>query len=590
MALRVPTVTGPSVAEAPLQGGFQRSSVSPAMLQNHQLGDVGKVLTEVGAQLQEREDADVLMRAETEVTGKYLEWEAQAKQRKGQNAWGVTKEAAEWWDKESGKVSETLGNPRQRAVFEREVLKRKTLSVGAFSGFEQGQRRESLVESAQASITGSINLAAANPNDGALLLSTKNDILKRGQMLAKVNGWAPEIAEAKQAEYLTNFHKQVLQGLVRDNPSQAEAYFAANKGEIEGTQHAEVGALATKATATRVGDGTADQIWQVLGPKSDREPVSLDVLLAKAREELRDRPEALAAATASLKERAAAFKDGRRERDEQLEASVNQAILNGAGARQIRSMPAFLQLSPEAARKLSDFMDNRALRGEQIASARESRADAAESRQQRRMERQGMATYLQASDPNVLAGMTDAQVINLLPTLGNEHTKRLMEKKRDLASNPAKLAEARIDTDDFNQVAQEMGLRPFAAKSEDEKASLGALKYRIEQMVSTAQQGGKKALTRTEKLDLFRGEMARTVSVDGGWFGRDKDVPVIALSPDQARAVAVPQDARREIAASMQQMAKQFPNDPRFAPTEDNMRRWYLRGKSPAANLIPDGR
>ena len=34
MAIRVPTVTGPTVSEAPLQGGLQRSSVSPALVQN----------------------------------------------------------------------------------------------------------------------------------------------------------------------------------------------------------------------------------------------------------------------------------------------------------------------------------------------------------------------------------------------------------------------------------------------------------------------------------------------------------------------------------------------------------------------------
>lgn len=588
MAIRVPTVTGPQVEERALQDGMQRTNVTPSMLSNPQLGDMGKVLADVGAQLQEREDADVLMRAETEIKGKYLEWEGEAKQRRGQNAWGVAKEAGEWWDKESGRVLETVSSPRAKALLQREVAKMRGISVGAFSGYEAGQRRESIAESAQASIVGSINMAAANPGNPELLAATKGDILKRTQMLAKVNGWAPEMAEAKQAEHLTNFHKQVLQGLVRDNPAAAEAYFNANKGEIEGSQHAEVGAFAAKATSARVGDATADAIWQAAGPKSDREPVALDVLLARAREELKDRPDARDAAINGLKERAAAFKDSRRERDDQLEASVNQAIMGGASARQIRSMPEFLRLSPEAARKLSDFMDNRALRAEQVASARESRADAAESRQQRALERRGMAAYLDMSDPNKLAGMSDAQVINLLPVLGNEHTKRLMDKKRELAKNPQALAEARIDTEDFQQVAQDMGLRPFAAKTEDEKAALGGLKFRVEQLISVAQQGGKKALSRTEKLDLMRQEMAKTVTVDGFWS--NKEVPVIALTPDQVKDVAVPKEARVEIAGALAAMAREHPNDPRFKPTEDNLRRWYLRGKSPAANLIPNGR
>jgi hypothetical protein len=196
-----------------------------------------------------------------------------------------------------------------------------------------------------------------------------------------------------------------------------------------------------------------------------------------------------------------------------------------------------------------------------------------------------MGAYLAYSNPDTLAGMTDAQVINLLPVLGNEHTKHLMEKKRALASNPGKLAEARVDEDDFKMVAQEMGMRPFAAKSEDEKASLGMLKYRVEQMVSAAQQGGKKVLSRDEKLTLMRGELARTVQVDG-WFS-NKDTPVIALKPEDVKNVVVPKADRQQIADQLRVMAAEHPGDARFAPTEDNVKRWFLKGKSQAARLIP---
>ena len=40
----------------------------------------------------------------------------------------------------------------------------------------------------------------------------------------------------------------------------------------------------------------------------------------------------------------------------------------------------------------------------------------------------------------------------------------------------------------------------------------------------------------------------------------------------------------------MRAMAQKFPNDPRFAPTEDNLKRWYLKGKSSAAGLIPNAK
>lgn len=588
---RVPRVTGPEVADSPLQGGMQRTNASPQMLHNSQLGEVGKVLAEAGADIQQRTDADVLMRAETDIKAGYLQWSGEAKNRRGQNAWGVAKDAGGWWDKESQRIGETM-TPLQRQVFDREVAKMRGASMGDFAAFEAGQRRESLDASAQASIVGSINLAAANPRNQEILATTKSDVIKRNKMRAFQNGWDDAMTSAKEAEYLTNFHKQVIQGLVRDDPAAAEAYFNTNKAEIEGAQHAEIGGFAQRATATRLGDTTAEGIWQKMGPKSDTDPVTLDTMEQAARKELADKPEAMKSALAGIKERASAFKDARRERTDQLEGAVNKMIMDGASTRQVRSSSAFLALPPEQARKIADFMETRELRKDQRAAAQSARAASEEVRAQAKINRETMGAYLTYSNPEVLNGMTETQVLNLLPVLGNEHTQKLMEQKRRL-QNPTALAEARMDQDDFNQVAQEMGLHPFKAKSEDEKAALGAVKYRVEQMINSAQQGGKKALGRDEKLNLMRQEMARTVTVDT-WGWNNAQVPVIALTPDQIKSVVIPAGERRKIAEAMQELARENPNDPKFQPTEDNLRRWYLKGRSPAAaKMLPqptDGR
>jgi len=262
MALRVPTVQGPQVEERALQGGFQTLSrgAMGALAPSPQLAEAGRAMLEVGVQLQERQDADELMRAEAEVKGKYLEWEGEAKQRRGQQAWGVAKEAGEFWDKEATRVSEGLTSPRAKALFAREVTKMRGMSVGSFAGYEAGQRRESLDQSAQASIVGSINLAAANPDNLELQQSAKADILKRSDLLAQINGWAPEVAEYKRSEYLTNFHKQVLQGLVDRDPKRAQDYFTLNKGEIAGQSHAEIEKVLAVGVSVRNAQEFADGV------------------------------------------------------------------------------------------------------------------------------------------------------------------------------------------------------------------------------------------------------------------------------------------------------------------------------------------
>lgn len=587
MPLRVPTVDGPSVQERPLQGGFQRSLASPELLgggQARQLGEAGRAMQEVGAQIQEREDADMLMRAETEVKAKYLEWEGEAKQRKGQAAWGVAKEAGQWWDKEASRVSEQLSNPRQKYLFGQKVAQMRGLSVGQFSGYEAGERRASLDQSAQASIVSSINMAAANPLNVELLNATKGDILKRNQVRAQINGWAPEMAEAQRMTDLTNLHKQVIQGLVRDNPEAAQAYFEANKAEINGSEHAEVGAFAAKATATKVGEAAAEAAWMTLGPKGDRDAVQLDKLEQAIRDRKDIGDEAKKSAIAALKERTVAFKDARRERDDALEAKVNIAVMQGAGATQVQRMPEFMQMDGEKQRRLMDFIENRQLRRVQQAAAQESRAAASEAREQTRLTRQGMGAYLVYSNPDNLAGMSEAQVVNLLPVLGNELTQHLMQQKRALAK-PEKLAEARMDAEDFNHVGRQMGLPIDKAKSENDKALVGEVKFRVEQVIAATQQRAGKTLTREEKMTVMRQEMARTVSVST-WGGfSSEEVPVIGLSPDQAAKVVIPAADRAQLAEAMKIMYQRT-KSPDYEPTPENLRRFYLLSKSPAAGLI----
>lgn len=585
---RVQTVTGPSVASQGLTGGFDRSNPQP--IQNNQLAEAGRAMFEVGSAIQERQDADLVMRAETEIKGKWLEWEGEAKQRKGQQAWGVAKEAASWWDQNTSKAAEGLENPLQKRIFANAVSKLKMQSVGAFSGFEAGERRASLTESAQASIVGSINLAAANPGNPEVLTSSKADIVKRSAILATLNGWDPAMKAAKEGEYLTNFHKQVIQGLVRDNPAAAREYFEANKAEIDGSQHAEVGEFARKATATKRAEDAADAVWQTGGPKSDRDPVQLDKLEAQLREQFKADPDTAKMAIAGVRERAQAFKDARRERDDQLEAGVNQAILDGATPQQIRRMPQFLSLSPESARKISDFMENKAVRAEQVAAARESRAAAresraasAESRAQSALTRQGTAAYLIYSNPDTLNGMTEAQVLNLLPTLGNDLTSHLMTQKRALAK-PGRLGEAKMDDDDFRHIARQMQLPVDDANTPERKAAIGELKYRVEQIIETVQQRAGKPISRGEKQEIMRNEMARTVTVDT-WGWSNKEVPVIALTPDDAARVIIPPADKKQLAEAMRTMYART-NAPQYAPTDDNLRRFYLLKKSPTAGMI----
>ena len=65
---RVPATTGPTIGDQPLSSaGLSRTNPQPVI--NQQAADFGRQLQDVGAAIQERQDADLIMRAETDIKG-----------------------------------------------------------------------------------------------------------------------------------------------------------------------------------------------------------------------------------------------------------------------------------------------------------------------------------------------------------------------------------------------------------------------------------------------------------------------------------------------------------------------------------------
>ena len=205
---RQSSVASPSLFNA---GADQQVALGRGMMQ------AGEQINAIATRMQERENADLLFRAETTLKDEYLKHEASIRERKGQNAWGATAETEQWFAEQEKKHADTLGNDVQRNLFRQQVTRLRQSAMGTISSYESGERRRSIEESAQASIVGSINMAAARAAEGLPspavpasadgsapvsvpgapaadnpIAGIKTDILKRVQVLAQLNGWAPE--------------------------------------------------------------------------------------------------------------------------------------------------------------------------------------------------------------------------------------------------------------------------------------------------------------------------------------------------------------------------------------------------------------
>jgi hypothetical protein len=92
-----------------------------------------------------------------------------------------------------------------------------------------------------------------------------------------------------------------------------------------------------------------------------------------------------------------------------------------------------------------------------------------------------------------------------------------------------------MDQQDFEHVAQDVGLRPFDPhKNEDEKAKLGELKYNIEQAIDSEQARLKRPLQRDEKMLLMRKIMDDKVMTDH-WWCTPTTAPAVLLKADDLK-------------------------------------------------------
>ena len=265
---RVPTYGAQQVAPESLPGDATlRSNLGAADIQARQSGamqdaaqHLGQTATDGAVALQRQQNADETFRAETALKNDYVNFQQQIENRKGQNAWGATQDASKWWAENVQKHADALQNPVARQVFTQRASELRSQSLGTIAAYEARQRQQSLTDSASSSIVSSTNMAAANATNPVVVNQTKGDVLAQVDTLAKLQGWTPEIKQAEEAKYLTNFHEQIIQTLADRNPDAAKIYYEANKGEIAGVKQAEIDKTLEQAGLAQTAQTAADHV------------------------------------------------------------------------------------------------------------------------------------------------------------------------------------------------------------------------------------------------------------------------------------------------------------------------------------------
>lgn len=537
---RVPTYDDLQVAAAPLRAPGEPARVSGDQFTTSAradaalgkgLGDAGTGLMAAGAQIAERENADAVLRAETAVKDEYLKYERGVREkRQGRNAVGVTDDTTKWWDDSVKTAEEKLGNDEQRRMLRIRLAGTRQSSLHSISGFEAEHRQKSYLESEDAALAADIGLAAANPNADTVA-KARASIMGSTARVGQTLGWDEAKLAGERMKRTTKLHQEVFNYLLnsKEDYMAAKAYFDANKGEIDGTQH--------DVFSKALREGGKD----VLAQNFRDEVLQAGMTEAQAVEEARKR------FSGPQEEHVVArIKQYFGEKKEAIRGPVNEDIMGGKIRTQaaLQTDPRYMNADPDERVKMLQFFQAKQHNDLARANAAESLAYTREQRRRAEIEYNGEPVLARLMDPESLVAMDRNALLAYGDVIGPKNTQQLLTRYDALKANASKLAEAKIDHDQFKVIADAAGFKasePPSKLNPEQRANLVTLKDRVEGEIALIEQqrGKQKPLTREEKGAIMQRIVDDQVIRSRDWWFDAKQPGVLLKAGDAEKAYVV---------------------------------------------------
>lgn len=382
MATFVPTYTGtrelpaspnqlPSVrmTAAPTADQLGANQRAPTDYIGKGLRDASDEALRVQIERQTREDADMVFRAETMARDRYRKQLADWVSRRGVQSWGVTDEAARWFDDSLSDIREGL-NERQRRAFDQTVARMRETTLDRMSVHEATERRTSLDESASAAAASAIgfgvdNLDVVDPAGNRTAIDAAREEINRAiNVRSSLQGWTPERTGIERRNLLTSLHLQAIERLSDRDPAAAEAYYKRYADEIDPTKKAKTEESIRSAGRLVAAQEFADDVLARGLTESEA--------LREAREQFSGEDEKMAVAEVQSR-----FIEMRRAEKERQDELFNQAkeAMGPAGTSVARIPPSIWNnLTPDQRNTLTDRAHMN-LQRHRIAADKETKID-----------------------------------------------------------------------------------------------------------------------------------------------------------------------------------------------------------------------
>lgn len=490
---QVPLYNGPQLKTQPLQPNYQGnvdvSSGTRALSQG--LMQVAEVADRIDLRDAQAE-AD---KTETTITTEWLKWDSENRKKyQGENADGYTPAAEAWWKS----AAETYGKdltPRARALASQSLVRKQSAAMGNVLQFTAAEKERHADNVADANVATTIQFGVTTGDVAGSAEKVRSLAAEKGAR----KGWTTDQVQAEQAKNLSALHLAQISKLAEIDPAKAQAYYDANKAEVNFAQQPRVEEILRKEVDNQFATQFAAQ--QAGKPLSEQ---------LKAAGEIKD-PNRREKALTEIKNNHALVEAARREVEQRMSDQAWQLVGQG------KKVPEALLAGMDGKERVQ-LQEHLRARSERLATGKPVKTD--------------MATYIDLRE-RLAAG----EKVNL-----KAYTEKIapaqMEQLLDIqnaASKPGSIKQDSMLTDEQRIGAALTGMGINKTKDPETAAQFATEVDRRVRAASASK--GDKPLTPDEKQKIVDSVAMDKVFVDE--WGRDPQKPVFALTPEELKKAYV---------------------------------------------------
>ena len=434
------------------------------------------------------------------------------------------------------KMEGGLTSSRQKVMLQRKVATLRQSLAGDLDAHAAKETKAYFVGINENTVTLEAENAKANMNNLAEITRGQMRVDASVRDNAKLMGWSPEETQVQRQKAMDQFHGGVIGAAIdaaeaKDaSPSVRVKYIEYAKTYLENHANdmsADLKAKAQGVIQKKEGDLTVDvaveTIFKQLGPKNDKEAVSLDKMNAAIPENLT--PEAKKAVRQGLQEMAHAHDYSVKQRENATVSDFYQSIEKGANWAQIKKTPAFDSLDGKVQDSLRKHYEQERgiVKGEGIPAGAPQ------------------LYWHMLEQPDRLKSMTVNDIFAMSSQLGKRYRDDLLER-RDKLLKPG--AGGSVKENVVNDAIKFFGLKGgYLVKNGDrvnpvakDQTEWAEINYKINQRIAAED-----AKTEPEITKIVRSTMAKAkIVTKGALFGTNiTEKRVSSMSDQELDAVTV---------------------------------------------------